>query len=523
MYDPADTPLEIYVHASTLSTVGAAMPKEQNRRLTKITEGLDNNTHLRLPPSSLRDLGGVMAGKTKQPTLPASYYPAPHDYTLPSMLNSNTARFSTSNLPSVLDQYVIQRRHNPGPKYLLDQYRKNRNISMGQATRPIFRRNAGSDSPGPNSYNTIPTSTTNAGVKFGKLPIERPPLENYPGPNHYQVNNYEIKGGVKISDANLPSEYDYLINRNFPGPAKYTLPAFGTGVVGVSKFSTSVVPTDLDRTISNSQQIPSSSEYHSKYLIDHGRRTTGSGKFSLSSAPSFTDHAIRRAKYTPAPSTYNIDATVSLAASLKRDLRGRFSEANPKSVIDQVIARANDVPGAGEYSLAPAAKDYTMKKSQSSAFVMKTRTERFPEKRSDPSIIKHPLYGWGKSVPDRPGNYKAPSFTMGERFYTEEKIDRSIHSPTRITIPDAFGNQIRSDRLSTHGFSFGGQDSNDDDIIDSPIKRADVGPGEYDAFESFMNTYGRRKDWSGTEAVKQAKLKKARISMWKWRRLNNFN
>ena len=111
---------------------------------------LDNNTHLRLPPSSLRDLGGVMAGKTKQPTLPTSYYPAPHDYTLPSMLNSNTARFSTSNLPSVLDQYVIQRRHNPGPKYLLDQYRKNRNISMGQATRPIFRRNAGSDTPGKN-------------------------------------------------------------------------------------------------------------------------------------------------------------------------------------------------------------------------------------------------------------------------------------------------------------------------------------------------------------------------------------
>ena len=128
MYDPADTPLEIYVHASTLSTVGAAMPKEPNRRLTAITKALDNNTHLALPPSSLQTTGGVMAGKKKRPTLPSRYYPAPHDYTMPSMLNNNTARFSTSNLPSVLDQYVIQRRHNPGPKYVLDKYRKHRNI-----------------------------------------------------------------------------------------------------------------------------------------------------------------------------------------------------------------------------------------------------------------------------------------------------------------------------------------------------------------------------------------------------------
>lgn len=529
MYDPADTPFEIYVHASTLSTTGAAMTREPNRRIKSLSQLEEHpTTHLALPRSTLRQNGGVMAGKTNTPAPSTSAYPAAHHYHLPSTLSrSNASRFSTSNLPSVLDQYVLQNRANPAPDaYRLPEH-KVRAISIGTATRPIFRRNQAADTPGPNQYNVNLLESRGNAIRFGKVPTYKPNLTATctPGPGTYTINDVsqQTSRGLKISDAQLPSEADLVIRRGIPGPASYTLPN-ATLNSNSAKFSVANVPTALDRIISESKKNPAPGEYHSTYLMNHGRRTTGSGKMSTAYPKSNLDWIAYRSKQCPAPDAYNINATSSLTALLRHDPRGRFSQSKVPSFTDYAVARAKDAPAPSEYIGAPSAKDFTMKRAKSAAFIMATRTERFPSPRRDENIIQHPLWHTFKSVPDRPGDYSAPSYTMGQRFYTEEALDRSIHSPSRINIPDAFGIQVRSDKPSNHGFSFNGGNDNKDvsgDTIDS-LNLVNLGPGQYQFMESYMKTYGK-KDWSGKEAVKKAKLKKARKNLWKWRSERNMN
>ena len=535
MYDSADTPFEIYVHASTLSTTGAAIPRLQNTRLQNTRlKNVSSSSHPlnSLPPSTLRKNGGTMGHSWSRPLPASATYPSAQDYVLPSTLSSSLGgKFSTSNLPSVLDAYVIQNRSNPGPQHYRIPEHKIQSVSLGKEPRAIFKRSASANLPGPGKYDLPPTSQRSGGVPFGKaFSIGSGKVINAttPGPGNYNIqgiNNPTKNQGIKISVSNLPSEAEYIIRRNVPGPATYH-PWKVSGESNkstVGKFSTSHGPSELDRIILHAKTTPGPGEFHSNYLVNHGRRGLGggSGRMSTAHPKSELDWIKIRAKQIPAPCDYN------MKSSLVMDRRGHFSTSVLHSFIDVAVNQTKDMPGAGEYAHAPAGKDYTMTSSSSSGFILKNTAERFPEPRREVTI-EHPLAHTFPSIPGRPGDKDSPAFTMGARYPAVIELNVSIHSPIRVQIPDAFGPQVRSDRPNRHGFSFNGGRGKDDmdGKIESPYRKSasssdHPGPAKYDAFESFVKTCGK-KDWSGKNAVKQANLKRARKNLWKWRRDLNF-
>jgi hypothetical protein len=520
MYDPADVPFEIYVHADTLRSQGGCMPRSENDRIN-IKKIDQPSTHLSLPKSTLRSNGGYIGSRNASSTIQTNDVPGPiyqlNDF---SQSTPNGGRFNLSNTPSVLDQYINQRRSIPGPsKYRLPEHRI-QSISIGQATRPIFRRVPWADEPGPALYN-VSANIFNSykGVKFGNVKnIEKKQqnVSSEPGPGHFKPNYEYFKrsnSAAKISDAILPSESDAIIKRGVPGPSRYTLSNDSTlSSRGVTKFSTNKIKSELEKIIMKSSNIPGPGHVHSKSLMNHGKRSSSVGKISTANPKSDLDWAVHHAKNLPAPGDYNINNVFS-----NNKTKGKFSTSVIPSFVEQAAQLSLNKPGPGEYRQQ---KEYTMLKCKSSAFVMKTKTERFPAKRIDPSIVDSSSWIKKKSVPSRPGDYEAPSFTMGARIYVEEKIDRSIHSPTKIKLPDSFGKQIRSDKPNSYTTKIGGK-SRRSGAINSPVKKYNIGPAEYNVFESFLKIHNR-KDWSGKNAVKAAKLKNARLNLAKWRAKNNF-
>ena len=538
MYDSADTPFEIYVHASTLSTTGAAIPRLQNTRLQKTKHSIAKcSKMISLPPSTLRKNGGTMGHAWSRPLPASASYPSAQDYVLPSTLSSTLGgKFSTSNLPSCLDAYVLENRANPGPQHYRIPEHKVQSVSLGKEPRAIFKRSASANLPGPGKYDLPPTgSQRSGGVPFGKASSIGSGKVNAttPGPGNYNIqgiNNPTKNQGIKISVSNLPSEAEYIIRRNVPGPARYNpLKVSGkSNKSTVGQFRTSHGPSELDRIIMLAKLTPGPGEFHSNYLVNHGRRGLGgeSGRMSTAYPKSELDWIKIRAKQIPAPCDYNM-TSVSLAGSLVIDRRGHFSTSVLPSFTDVAVNQSKDMPGAGEYAHAPAGKDYTMTSTLSSGFILKNTAERFPEPKREVTI-EHPLAHTFPSIPGRPGDKDSPAFTMGARFSAVNELNVSIHSPIRVQIPDAFGPQVRSDRPNRHGFSFNGGKGKDDidGKIESPYRKSasssdHPGPAKYDAFESFVKTRGK-KDWSGKDAVKQAKLKRARKNLWKWRRDLNF-
>ena len=516
MYDPADTPFELYVHPSTLSTTGAAIPRSQNTRISNPPSTSHPATHLALPPSTLRTSHGSIGLSNPIAVGTTNSVPGPI-YRLPTTLHpSNGGRFSTSNLPSVLDEYVNKYRSNPGPSHYRIPEHRIQSISMGKATRPIFKRIQGSDEPAPGAYNvTSHLGNKKGGVKFGQVPLQRrSPLANEPGPGHFQPKYDYLKpsrGTAKISDAQLPSESDLSIRRNVPGPGTYNMP--DGRIKGTTKFSTNIASTALERHIKQAATMPGPGHTHSDYLINHGRKTNSSGKMSTAFPKTELDWIIWRSKDVPAPGDYDLQG---LGGRSKGMARGRFSTSNVPSFTDVAVRLSQQVPAPGEYR---PQKEYTLSRTSSVPFM---KTERFPGKRVDRSIVDSSGWIKKKSVPDRPGDYKAPSFSMGCRMYPVEKIDRSIHSPTRLHMPDAFGSQVRSDKPNAFGFSWGKGKEEDPQLeVNSPVKKSNIGPSEYNVWKSYAKTYNR-KDWGGKDAKRQALLKKARKNLSKWRSQYNF-
>ena len=121
------------------------------------------------------------------------------------------------------------------------------------------------------------------------------------------------RGGA-FANQELPSVFDmYVASKRFvPGPGTYEdIPgAIHTG--GGIKFSDANVPSDVDKLVKVASKAPSSFDYRPEDCkIAYPRDDIACPKFTVSLRPSFIDEAQRAKKYIPGPSTYQSKTRVT--------------------------------------------------------------------------------------------------------------------------------------------------------------------------------------------------------------------
>ena len=121
------------------------------------------------------------------------------------------------------------------------------------------------------------------------------------------------RGGA-FANQELPSVFDmYVASKRFvPGPGTYEdIPgAIHTG--GGIKFSDANVPSDVDKLVKVASKAPSSFDYRPEDCkIVFPRDDIACPKFTVSLRPSFIDEAQRAKKYIPGPSTYQSKTRVT--------------------------------------------------------------------------------------------------------------------------------------------------------------------------------------------------------------------
>ncbi len=523
---------------STLSTRAGSIPRAGvGERLRFYRSWLGPEP--RPPPkTTLKGRGAPRFAKAAPPSrldrliARARDMPAPHDYTLPAaaLSNATSATFGKGNGTSYFEE-VLRNAPTPAPGDYQTGARRLIGLIGGRfstAPRPIFRRTFGDTGPAPHAYGRpkLPSGAAVRAVRFGHAPSNETleaqakrhaALHATPAPNAYDIKRQRRTAGAgKISASVLPSESDLMIRRNVPGPGTYATSSSLSGV-GVPVFATASEPSQLDRLCAQAKDTPGPGDYHSSRLVAHGRRGQ-STKISTANPKSAVDWAIYRSRDTPAPGDYDVSG-----AAGRRTLAASFSTGNVPTYMDQAAVRARHLPAPGDYNTA-AGKAATMRRVQSSAHVMKTRTERFPTARVDTSILDHPAWVVIPSIPPRPGDRAAPSFTMGARPSGNTSGEGMLgkgQDPGNTFGTPACGQQILSAKETQPAFSFGGGRADKDDCIFSPVGKPGPGAARYNVHESFAKSQ-LKKRFSGAETFKQAKLKSARIRLWKWRSARNL-
>lgn len=526
MYDAGDVP-SVQSHdppPSTLSRQGGAMPRAASGRLLG-RDGMvsDFREHLPLKPSTLRRIGGVLPLARRQPLFQRGT-DAP--FTLSGASSSSMGRlpcaatFGRGTSISYIDRIIRRSGAEPAPGdySVTGQPRSFGSGRFTTSTRPIFASTPFDSGPGPSEYGPLPRRSGGAGgVSFGSIPQRKPLLFRTPGPKYEVRTQLSQLGGQKISNAKLPGEAELMIRRNVPGPGTYQSKSTLLGS-GAPRFSESSAPTEIDRIIARSQRVPAPGAYHSTHLVESCRRLpSGSGKFSTAYPKSDLDWIELRSGQVPGPGAHSIKYPGESSNTAPR-----FTLSNTPSVIDKAILRAKDTPAPSQYVHAPTAKDWTLRKSQSASFILKSTAERFDRPPKQGGIL-HPRWREFPAVPGRPGQNSAPSHSMAPRFSPPRDRNMSMIGPGRIVQgAGSCGVQVLSQKSTAPAAVFGSGATDESKIpFSSPVNKPVPGPAKYDVEKAWKKRFTKQSG-RGFEAQHRAKVARARVNLWKWRSTRNL-
>jgi hypothetical protein len=190
-------------------------------------------------------------------------------------------------------------------------------------------------------------------ARYGPIRVGRPntPLTHFelqrakdsPSPGEYgdpagMSSKYMLaRLGGKFGLEDLPSVFDVPRNvQELPGPGQYTWEK-ANGLAGGVKFSDANVPTDIDRRVKESAKTPSTFDYANRVGSDkivYPRPDRNVTPFTTSLRPSFIDDAQRAKAYLPAPDAYqapsNSRPSTSWAAGAKQKLIVRPATVGPR-------------------------------------------------------------------------------------------------------------------------------------------------------------------------------------------------
>ena len=150
--------------------------------------------------------------------------------------------------------------------------------------------------------------------------------------SEYMLNQLGGKFGLE----DLPSVFDVPRSvQELPGPGQYTWEKLN-GLAGGVKFSDANVPTDVDRQVREAAKAPSTFDYDrtASDRIVYPRPDRNVTPFTTSLRPSFIDDAQRAKDFLPGPDAYqapvNSRPRTSWAAGAKQKLIVRPATVGPK-------------------------------------------------------------------------------------------------------------------------------------------------------------------------------------------------
>ena len=280
------------------------------------------------------------------------------------------------------------------------------------------------------------------------------------------------------------------------GPGTYQSSKSTLRASGAPRFSGSHAPTELDNIILRSQQVPAPGAYHSRSLVEFSRRIpSGSGKFSSSFPKTELDWIQLRSSQVPGPGAHDIKFPEEMSNTAPR-----FAQSSTPSMIEKAILRAKDTPAPSQYVDAPKAKDWTLRKSQSASFVLRSRAERFECSRKEEGIL-HPRWHEFPAVPLRPSDSNAPSYSMALRFSPPKDNGVSTLGPGQLVRgADSFGAQILSQKITAPAVSFSNGAKTDASSLPlfSPEAKAVPGPARYNVEEAWKKQMANRAEVPGS-------------------------
>lgn len=312
----------------------------------------------KMPQFGSRIGGGVISKSKGKSTIEwVQYYarqiPAPGQY---KPINPNhdpnmkpCVRFPDFVGKTELEKIIFEAKLLPGPgQYeVVDPIRKGGIISTAKSKSDVdWMVYRASSIPGPADY-PAPPLPKQGGGRFSNavVPSETEVLmrraEQIPGPSEYDVPQNPLpKGGKLNQDTNSKTWLDRIamVASETPGsmayrPLRYKAPGGG-------RFSSAKPKTSVEMLIYNKREIPGPAKYGD---ADLPRR--GGGKFNESRALSDVDLLMLRSAESPAPGDYNpryADAS---------QISQRFSTANPKSNLENLIHESKKIPGPGQYDV----------------------------------------------------------------------------------------------------------------------------------------------------------------------------
>lgn len=188
-------------------------------------------------------------------------------------------------------------------------------------------------------------------AQYGMIRPGRPgtPLSGYdldrarstPSPGQYgdpagMSSEYELaKLGGKFGLQNPPSVFDIPRHiQELPGPGKYSGEK-ANGLAGGVKFSDANVPTDIERKIREASKTPSTFDYAERSRSDkivYPRADRNVTRFTMALRPSFVDEAQRAKAYVPSPDAYQTLSrpSTSWASGAKQKMMVRPATVGPK-------------------------------------------------------------------------------------------------------------------------------------------------------------------------------------------------
>ena len=519
MYDDADVPSvqSLEPPPSSLSKVGGAMSRATSGRLLGSNgSNPESLAALSLPKSTLRKKGGAMAISKRRPLFQQDT-DAPLLNTAATFLDGKRGSlFGRGNTMSYIDKAIYKGASNPGPGDYNVQIEARR-FGVGKfnkATRHLFASKAIDTGPGPSEYGPLPTHKS-VGTSFGtsQKKTRAIPGHTTPSPMHYNIaSSLRNLKGVKISSSELPSEADLMIRRRVPGPGAYRVPLSTLCTSGTSSFSESNIPSELERIISRSKETPGPGAHITALSV----KPQQGGKISEARPKSEIDWIELRSSQAPGPGSY-----MPKDPSMHHSTSGKFSLSKTMSVIERAISRASKTPAPSHYSSAPNAKDFTMRKSLSASFVLRSKAGRF-EPPAKEEGIRHPRWREFPAVPIHPGERSAPSHTMGQRFSpTRDRNISEVGPGSSLHGVASCGKQVLSQNSSAPAFAFAKGSLDDNGTILSPAPKYAPGPADYNCEKAWKRIVSKQSG-RGPKAHRRSQVAKARINLWKWRMQRNF-
>ena len=377
-----------------------------------------------------------------------------------------------------------------------------------------------------------------------------------PGPGHYgdlKPFGTDIPGNGKINDAKPKNYLEQAVydNKDVPGPAAYNINDNPTNRMKGGKLSSAMPKSDVEWKIYFASKTPAPHDYNIPF--NAGKNFKG-GKFSLekrqqnrwkrdaaqepgpsdyqnvgfkndsssaiivtSNAPSHLEIAMARASQTPAPGDY-----LNTNNSFGNDIEGgQISKAKVPSVLARQIRLASEIPGVGEYDVSKC------EGNRLKGFDFGKVEDRWPDKNR----FHHyqPTPGPGEYIKlhqsssmgyQRESRYPTSSSSIVLRKH--EILDsRSKYNtgPGKYEYVDSFGIQFESSKKTNPIVAFGKGEGHqhreppEDMVIPHATK--------YDSMKA-LDKLLKQTVVTGEKANYKARLRKARINRWKWRRKHNF-